>query len=113
MGRLINRSTNRVLAEHAECARCGRLFLGLMAHKTVPVGYALGLPNCDWVHTWGMRVPLDVVFCDRSGIVLRILNRVPPFRMPRRERGAVVAWETRAGGFAPPLVALGDTVVFE
>ncbi len=114
MSRLVNRTANRVLAERAEIARnVGRLLFGLMGQRSIPENYALGLLNCDWIHTCGLRVPIDVLFCDRSGIVLQILNRVPPFRILPRVKGAAIAWETGAGGFAPLIVALGDTVVFE
>lgn len=53
---------------------------------------------CRQVHTFGMRVPIDVLFCDRDGRVLRVVH-VPPKRITRpvlRSRFVVEA----AGGAA-------------
>jgi len=70
------------------------------------VGRALVLEPCRQVHTLGMRCPLDVVWCDRRGKVLRMAT-LPPGRVSRpvlRARfvieaaaGAATAWGLRPG----------------
>jgi uncharacterized membrane protein (UPF0127 family) len=67
---------------------------------------ALVLDPCRQVHTFGMRCPIDVVWCDRRGKVLRMVT-LPPGRVSRpvlRARfvieaaaGAAESWGLRCG----------------
>lgn len=56
----------------------------------------LKLPRCRAVHTFGMRVPLDVVFSDASGRITSIRHALPPWRVAS-DRSACSTWEMRAG----------------
>ena len=108
----MNRSQNHVLAANA--VRAGGFwgqFRGL-AGRTVPGGFALGLP-CNWIHTWGMHGPLDIAFCGKRNEVLRVFLDIPPRRVLSRVRGAAIAWEMKAGGFGEGRVQTGDLVVLE
>jgi uncharacterized membrane protein (UPF0127 family) len=54
-------------------------------------GVALHLPRCRSVHTFGMRFPLDLVWLDGAGEVVRVDRGVPPWRIVRcRSARAVV-----------------------
>jgi len=67
---------------------------------------ALVIRPCRQVHTFGMRIPIDAVFCRADGRVLRVAH-LPPGRVSRpvlRSRfvieaaaGAVDRWRVRAG----------------
>lgn len=59
------------------------------------------------VHTFGVRFPLDVAFCDGDGVVLRII-RMAPNRISLPVRGARTAVEARHGAFAHWSIATGD-----
>jgi uncharacterized membrane protein (UPF0127 family) len=67
----------------------------------------LVLRPCRSVHTFGMRFPIDVVFCDRAGCVLRTVTL-------RRGRISPVVWrsamviEAGAGACADWEVRVGD-----
>jgi uncharacterized protein len=74
---------------------CRRL-LGLAFRRRPPDGWALLFPRCRSVHTFGMRFPIDVVFLDADGRVVRIAGAVPPGRVVVC-RGAAAAVEARAG----------------
>jgi uncharacterized membrane protein (UPF0127 family) len=70
---------------------------------------ALVLRPCRWVHTVGMRFPLDVAFVDRDGAVVKTV------RMGRHRVGFPVpraAWviEAEAGAFERWGLAEGDVV---
>jgi uncharacterized membrane protein (UPF0127 family) len=71
-------------------------FAGLIGRP--PLGPAEGwlFERCDAVHTFAMRVPIDVVFLDRSGRVLRIAEHLAPWRIAWRP-GAHAVLETAAG----------------
>src|SRR5258706_8892043 len=53
---------------------------------------------CRHVHTFGMRFPIDVAFCDRSGVVLH-LGTLPPRRVSRPVWRSSFVIEARAGSF--------------
>ena len=44
------------------------------------------LSPCGSVHTLGMGYPLDVVFLDKEGRILRCVSRLAPFRKARARR---------------------------
>lgn len=61
------------------------------------------------VHTFGMRMDLDVAFCDARGRVRRIVT-LPPNRVTRVHLGAPRAIEAPAGSFRAWGVDVGDTL---
>ena len=69
----------------------------------------LVLRPCRQVHTFGMRFPIDVAFCDRTGTVLH-LSTLPPRRMSRPVWRAAFAFEARAGSFERWKLRTGDVV---
>lgn len=70
--------------------------LGVSLLDELPEGHGLLFPRCRSVHTFGMRFPIDVVFLDRHGLVVRIDAAVPR-RRHLSARGAHSVLETRAG----------------
>jgi uncharacterized membrane protein (UPF0127 family) len=80
---------------------------GLLGHDGTEG--ALVIQPCRWVHTIGMRFPLDVAFLDRRGVVLKTV------RMSRHRLGAPVpkaqlVVEAQAGAFARWGLQVGDVV---
>jgi uncharacterized membrane protein (UPF0127 family) len=59
------------------------------------------------VHTFGMRFDIDVVFCDRDGVVLRTVT-VPRWRVTRPVARAARAIEAEAGSVERWGLARGD-----
>jgi uncharacterized membrane protein (UPF0127 family) len=53
---------------------------GLLGRRALPAGQGLLIVPCGAVHTVGMRFPLDLVFLDAAGRVLRSVPGVPPGR---------------------------------
>jgi uncharacterized protein len=64
--------------------------LGLALLRDPPAGWALLIPRCRSVHTYGMRFALDVVFFDSRGEVARVVLGVPPGRVVSCRRAAAV-----------------------
>ncbi len=58
-----------------------RRLIGLMDTRAAGPATVLGLPRCASVHTCFMTVPIDVAFLDASGRVLRVEERMRPWRM--------------------------------
>lgn len=67
------------------------------------------IERCRWVHTIGMRFPLDVAYLDADGVVVKTL------RMHRHRMGipvwkATSVLEAEAGAFARWGVHVGDKI---
>ena len=68
---------------------------------------ALLLDNTRSVHTFGMRFPIDVAFCDDDMRIIRILT-LKRHRITRPELRARCAIEPEAGRFAHWELHVGD-----
>ena len=71
---------------------------------------AIVLRPCRWVHTLGMRFPIDVAFLDGDGLVVKTMHL-------QRHRVGVPVWRARsvieaeAGAFARWGLRVGDVIV--
>ncbi|HEX9369976.1 MAG TPA: DUF192 domain-containing protein [Roseiflexaceae bacterium] len=109
--RIFNQTRDRALAERGELARSfwarGR---GLMGRAELPASYAL-IIYPEWsIHTFFMRVAIDVLFVDRGDCVVGLRVAMPPGRpfagvAPWRGRYVI---EMPAGVIAMTGTALGD-----
>ncbi|MDD3853299.1 MAG: DUF192 domain-containing protein [Syntrophomonadaceae bacterium] len=82
---------------------------GLLGKKSITDREALILVPCDMVHTIGMRFPIDIVFVNREGLVLKIIENLQPNRIAARVSGAWAVIEMQNGmadasGIKPSLV---------
>jgi uncharacterized membrane protein (UPF0127 family) len=69
--------------------------LGLMMLGELPAGTGLHIPRCKSVHTFWMRFPIDLVWLDRDGAVVRIDEKVKRRSSSCRKAASLV--ETNAG----------------
>ena len=70
---------------------------------------ALVIRRCRQVHTFGMRVPIDALFCDRAGRVLRVVH-VLPRRVTRPVLRARFVIEAAGGAADRWRVGMGDVL---
>lgn len=84
--------------------------VGLLAHTSLPVGEGLLLEPAWSIHTWFMRITIDVVFLDGEGRVLRVYPQLPPWRLVSGTRAARTVLEFGAGTLARTPLAPGDLV---
>ena len=82
---------------------------GLLGRTGLTAGEALVLAPCSAIHTAFMRFPLDLLFLDRSGTVLKTASDVRPWRV-RAAWGAFAVVELAAGVLAASGTRRGDTV---
>ena len=64
--------------------------LGLALLRPERAGEGLVIPRCRCVHTFGMRFPVHVVFCDRELRPISVHGSVAPGRFVRDRRAATV-----------------------
>jgi uncharacterized protein len=82
---------------------------GMLLRPPPDLHTAMLLHDCRAVHTVGMAYPLDVLFCDASGRILRIVPCLKPCRVARERRAAQV-WELRAGAASHWGWRVGDAI---
>jgi uncharacterized protein len=91
----------RVAEAHTRAAR----IKGLAKLDAMPATTALHIPRCRSVHTFTMRFPLDLIWLDKAGHVVRVDPQVPPRRLKSCLKARSVV-EAR-GGTADAFLAAG------
>jgi uncharacterized protein len=105
--------SQRILARDVVWARTiAQRTKGLRGLDALEAGRALVLDPAKQVHTFGMRFPIDVIFCDRSGEVRHIVKEMRPRRVSRIVPSARYAIEMR-GGSAGEEIKVGDRLRLE
>jgi uncharacterized membrane protein (UPF0127 family) len=96
-----------VLAAAEVAVTRGQRRRGLMGRDSLEG--VLVLRPCRQVHTFRVRFPVDVAFCDRYGFVLHATT-MPPNRVSRPVWRSYFAIEAGAGAFDRWALRLGDVV---
>ena len=77
-----NSTRSAAVAHQAEVARgMLRRGLGLMGRRGWASSDGLVLQGCNSIHTFFMRMPIDVVYLDKANKVLRADGAVKPWRV--------------------------------
>jgi uncharacterized membrane protein (UPF0127 family) len=110
--RVVNRTRDEVLAERAELANnLWTRFIGLMGRRDLPSGSGLVLQPGGGIHTWFMRLPIDVIHVDSRDTVTHVLRAIRPWRFGPLFVGGKRAIELPAG--AATRTQKGDEIVIE
>ena len=70
---------------------------------------AFVIPNCRWVHTFGMRVPIDVAYLDVDGNVIKTVQ-MSKMRLGAPVWNARTVVEAQKGAFARWGVHVGNKI---
>ena len=95
------------------CERCTiadnplRRMRGLLGREGLESGEGILLRPASAVHTYFMRFPIDVVFLDRSLVVVGISDSVDPWQA-RSRKGAKAVLELPAGESARRGLSVGE-----
>lgn len=84
--------------------------IGLLARRRLGAEEALWLVPCWAVHTIGMRFPIDVLFLDREGKVVTVLEGLRPWRLSPIVVRAHGVLELRGGTIRKSGTRLGDCI---
>lgn len=109
MATLVNRSKDKTLFTDLKTAESfSERLLGLIGTKELEPHRALLFRNCNWIHTFFMSMPIDVIYLDRSLRVKKIARHLSPWRLPAPVLGAWNVVETKAGSLPADALDLGD-----
>lgn len=70
---------------------------GLLGRRELPVGEGLLLWRVNGVHSVGMRFPIDVLYLDEQGTIIKVVQSLVPNRVARATAGAHSCLELAAG----------------
>lgn len=70
----------------------------------------LFIPRCNWIHTFFMSIPIDVVYVDRHGGIRKIDHRLKPWRLGTPVWSATDVVELPAGFAELKALKIGDTL---
>jgi uncharacterized membrane protein (UPF0127 family) len=80
--RVINESRQSDLGQRVTVARSfWRRGKGLMFRSDLAAGTGLVIDPCSSIHTFWMRIPIDVLYVDKDGTVLRADQAMKPWRI--------------------------------
>ena len=81
---------------------------GLLGKKSLTLGDALWIDNCNNIHTMFMKFSIDVIFVDKKLIVKNIYRNIPPWRPLYVSWRAHSVFEFTAGSVSLEAVEVGD-----
>lgn len=112
--RVNNETRGRLLADRAERATSFRdRFVGLMGRRALALGEGMLLSPCNSIHTFFMRIPIDVAFLDSEGRIVKQFVALPPWRATSVYFQAKSVLELPAGTLDASGTQEGDRLVFE
>ncbi len=85
---------------------------GLLGRGSLEPDEGLWIQPTNSIHMWFMRFPIDVVWADGEGRVLKLTRNIRPWRIAFC-RGAEVALELPVGAIDRAGVEVGDHLVIE
>jgi len=115
--RALNQSKGTVLCERLEAATgMAEQSRGLLGRDGLAAGSGMLFDSSVpfmWMHMFFMRFPIDIVFLDKAGRVVRINHNLKPWRVSSMVVGARKALELEAGAAARSQTAIGDLISLE
>jgi uncharacterized protein len=112
--RVNNETRGRLLADRAERATSFMdRFVGLMGRRSLALGEGLHLVPCNSIHTFFMRIPIDVAFLDPDGVIVKQFPALPPWRTTSVYFRARSVLELPAGTLRASGTLEGDRLAFE
>ncbi len=107
-----NATRNTILATRGwRATRAFERMKGLLGRDGLEEGEGIQIDPCNSIHTFFMRFPIDVLFLDRDGIVIRAFAAIPPWRLTRIYGRARSVIELPAGTLERCETYEGDRIV--
>jgi len=100
-----------IAADAREAHSFAQRLLGLMGRKQLADNAALVLPD-NWVHTFWMRFPLDLIYLDRVKRVVGLQAELPPNRIGKPFWSAHAVIELNCGVIRTSQTQVGDQLQF-
>jgi hypothetical protein len=80
--------------------------MGLMFKKNFD--YALMFEHCNSIHTMFMKVPIDILMCDKEDKILYVYNNFKPWKIILPKRNVYCTYELPSN---TNTYQVGDTII--
>lgn len=109
MAQLLNQSKNIVLAEEVEiAAHFWARLKGLLGREDLSPGLVLWIHQCNSIHTWFMKFPIDVIFADKNLKICAVFPNIEPWQFIFPVHRASSVFEFTAGDLKKKNLEVGD-----
>ncbi len=106
-----NRTT--VIGEAIEvAATAAQRAKGLLGRDCLSQGEGLLFKGCSSLHTFFMQFPIDIIYADKEGKVLKLAKEVRPFKLVPAPLRAYFAVELPVGAIQASDTRVGDYLDF-
>ena len=85
---------------------------GLLGRTHLDPDEGIYIVPCQWIHMFGMKIPIDVAFLNKDGRVLAVHHRLKPNRLSRPVFRAEGVLELAAGRLEETGTVVGDVIEF-
>ncbi len=104
-----NTERNSVLGEAIEVASSSvQKVKGLLGRDCLADGQGLLFKHCASLHTFFMQFPIDIIFADKKGKVLKVAPDVRPFKLVAAPLRSFYAIELPTGAIERSGTRVGD-----
>ena len=108
-----NSHRGTILGEAIEVAlTASQRVKGLLGRECLEDGQGLLFKSCSSLHTFFMHFPIDIVFMDKKGKVLKTAPEVRPFKLVAAPFRAYYALELPTGAITHSATRVGDILDF-
>lgn len=105
--RLVNTASNTEICQRLDVAdNFVTRLKGLIGVKSLSSG--MYFPNCNWIHTFFMSIPIDVVYLDKEMKVRKVDHNLQPWRLAKPVLMARNVVELPAGTARAKKLEVGD-----
>ncbi len=112
--RAFNASTGRILVERVQMAQDFRSrSKGLLGRRGLAQDEGLLIKPCNSIHTFFMKFPIDVIFLDKNGRIVKIATGIKPWRLCSALVHGFMVLETGVDSQAKSLANVGEVIEFK
>lgn len=107
-----NRKKRLLFCEFSVANTFVQKLIGMLLYSSITEEKAILLLQCNSIHTYGMRFPIDVVFIDKDGIVVSKHENMKPCRYATN-RQAIHTLEIKSGLIRFHNIQIGNTLAWD
>ncbi len=81
---------------------------GLIGTKNIPSDQGMWFPKSNWIHTWFMSIPIDVIYLRKNGEIKKLQKNLRPWTFAAPVFSAYSVLETEIGFIDKNNLKVGD-----